>query len=389
MRPTMTSGHIWVRLFSAAAVGALVMFTLDPRRGRSRRATAQEKVMGLASKAGHEMNVAARDLKSRLRGAWSEARRVLKRSDVTDDRVVEERVRSKIGRVVSHPHAIDVMVWQGRVTLTGPVLASEEPGLVDAVRSTQGVKNIENRLDVHVRRDHISSLQGGAGQPWTKAEWMREDWPLALRLAAAIGGGGLALYGLSRRGGLGAATTVVGIGLLVRGALNAPMRRLIGFRENRRIIDLQRSITIAALPETVFDIWSQYENFPRFMSHVQEVRDLSGGRAHWVVKGPAGGRVEWDVVLTESAPPKLLAWKSEPGSMVQHAGYARFESIDGGCRVTVRTSYKPAAALGHTFSALFGHELKHKMESDLTRMKTFIETHGQPQALAAEDKIVY
>ena len=59
------------------------------------------------------------------------------------------------------------------------------------------------------------------------------------------------------------------------------------------------------------------------MSHVKEVRDLGAGRSHWVVEGPAGAQVEWDSCVVRKERPRIISWKSEPDSPVQHAGSVR------------------------------------------------------------------
>jgi uncharacterized membrane protein len=81
--------------------------------------------------------------------------------------------------------------------------------------------------------------------------------------------------------------------------------------------------------------------------------------------------------------PEHIAWRSEPGSPVQHAGSVRFDEQAGGTRVTVRLSYHPpAGALGHTVASLLGCDPKHDLDADLMRMKSFIETGVAPHDAA-------
>ncbi|WP_119155066.1 SRPBCC family protein [Caldimonas tepidiphila] len=149
-------------------------------------------------------------------------------------------------------------------------------------------------------------------------------------------------------------------------------------------IEVSQSIEIDAPMETVFDLWSNYENFPRFMSNVEEVRPLGGRRSHWVVKGPAGSRVEFDSVLVTSERPRLLRWNSEPDSQVQHEGMVRLEPSGHGTRATVHMGYRPpAGALGHAVASLFGRNPDQELADDLRRMKAFIET-GVPASDAAQ-----
>jgi uncharacterized membrane protein len=109
------------------------------------------------------------------------------------------------------------------------------------------------------------------------------------------------------------------------------------------------------------------------------VRDLGNGKSHWIVNGPLGARVEWDAAITQMLPNKLLAWKSEPGSLIQQAGVVRFDSERDYTRVQVRLSYNPpAGAIGHLIATLLGSNPKQEMDEDLVRMQTFIETGKRP-----------
>ncbi len=121
------------------------------------------------------------------------------------------------------------------------------------------------------------------------------------------------------------------------------------------------------------------------MRNVREVRDLGDGRSHWIVTGPAGTEVEWDATITRLESNKVLAWKTVPGSIVEHAGIIHFQpNPDGSTRVHIRLSYNPpAGALGHVVASLFGADPKSEMDEDLVRMKTFIETGKLPRDAAA------
>jgi uncharacterized membrane protein/osmotically-inducible protein OsmY len=373
----------WTKLIgSGAALGAVAMYILDPQKGRRRRAVARDKVIHLVDKADRMINVATRDFSSRLQGVQARLRQRLKREKASDDAVLASRVRARLGRAVSHSHAIGVTALHGQITLSGPVLASEKAQLLDAVRAVPGVAEIDDKLDVHERPDHISSLQGGTGRPPMRSEFMRKNWTPALRAAAVLSGGIAGLYGLKQRNFSGLALAGIGLGLVARGVTNIPMRRLMG--QGPPAFNLQKTIHIAAAPEAVFDLWRQYENFPYFMSHVEEVRDLDNGRSHWIVKGPAGSHVEWNAIVTQSIHPKLLAWRSEPGSLVKHSGYVYFEPFNSGTRVTIRMSYSAAGGLGRALAVLLGSDPKQKLNDDLMRMKTFIETGVRPHDAARQ-----
>jgi uncharacterized membrane protein len=158
------------------------------------------------------------------------------------------------------------------------------------------------------------------------------------------------------------------------GATNIELKRLLGLGASHRAVDVQKTITIAAPLEEVFRFFLNVANFPRFMAHLREVRDLGNGRSHWVAAGPAGLRVSWDAVITRSEPNKVLAWQSEPGATVANAGTIRFESVAGGTRVDIKLSYNPpGGALGHVVAKLFGADPKSELDDDLVRLKSLIE----------------
>jgi len=175
----------------------------------------------------------------------------------------------------------------------------------------------------------------------------------------------------------------IALALLAAGGVALLSRNMTGMRGGQQTIDLHKTIYINARPEQVFDLWSSYENFPRFMSHVQEVRDLGGGRSHWIVSGLAGIPVEWDANTTQSKRPEVLAWRSDSDATVQNEGTIRFEPEGSGTRVTVQLSYSPpGGVIGHMIASLFGQDAKQQMDDDLARMKSFIETSKFPSDAA-------
>jgi hypothetical protein len=105
-------------------LGAGLMYYLDPARGRSRRARAFDGLAHALRQIEDAIEVGGRDLGNRAGGLIAEAGSQRRRDEAPDE-VIEARVRSKLGRVVSHPRAIEVTARGGRVTLRGPVLAAE------------------------------------------------------------------------------------------------------------------------------------------------------------------------------------------------------------------------------------------------------------------------
>jgi uncharacterized membrane protein/uncharacterized protein YwbE len=357
------------------SLGAGLMYIFDPDRGRRRRTTARDAAHHIANTFDDAVGKTSRDLSNRAQGLVAELDSIF-RCEKADDDVVAARVRSKLGRAVSHPHAIQVAVNQGRVTLRGQILAREVDQLLKRVWSVRGVTGVENRLEAHEQAGGVSSLQGGKQHHGETPELMQSNWSPGIRFLVGIGGGALALYGARRKNIFSAA---VGLGLVTRSLTNMGMEDLIGL-DGGHGIAVQKTITINAPVRKVFELWSRHENFPSFMSRVREVKDLGNGRYHWTVAGPAGIPVEWEAVITKLEPDRLIAWQSAPGSMIEQHGMVQFRS-DGDDKtvIDVRLSYyPPAGEFGHAIASLFGADPKSEMDDDLMRMKSFIETGHQP-----------
>ena len=370
-------------LAGGIGLGAAFMYMLDPDRGRRRRALVRDKLASAANKTPDAIGATARDLRNRARGLAAQAGSVFSIEEVSDE-VLVARVRSWMGRVVSHPHAIEVAADQGRVRLSGPILASEVDDLLSCVRGVSGVTEVDDQLEAHDQAGNVPGLQGGVARPGDRFELMQENWSPTARLLAGAAGGALAAYGFSRRDPLSLALGAVGVGLLARGVTNMEMKQLLGINAGRRAVEIQKNINISAPVEEVYRFWSNLENFPRFMTNVREVRDNGNGSSHWVAAGPGGISVEWDAVVTEQVPNEILAWKSVKGAVVENSGIIHFaRNADGSTAVDIKLSYNPpGGAAGHAVAVLLGSDPKRQMDEDLMRMKSFIETGVEPHDAA-------
>lgn len=353
-------------LLGSLGIGAGLMYLLDPERGRRRRAAARGKAAHLLGAGGTALGRATRDLAHRGRGLAAEAgARLHWRPEPVEDRVLEDRVRSKMGRFVSHPHAIEVLADDGEVTLAGEILDSEVAGLLAAVRSVRGVRKVDDQLRVHESAGTVSSLQG---EP-RKRSRPAPAWPPAKRLLATTAGGALAFAGFHyRREPIGLALGTLGIGLIARGMTAAGTQSL----------DISKTIVVGAPIEDVFGYWAEFENFPRFMANVVEVERTGSNCWHWVVRGPAGTHLEWDACLSVFEPERVLAWKSLPGAALPNSGSVHFTpTAETETRVDVRVSIHPPAgalgSIGHAIAALLGRDPETEMDEDLARFKSLIE----------------
>ena len=375
-----------VGVIGGVGLGAGIMYLLDPDRGRRRRAIISDKVASLWCCSGETAGKMTRDLQNRATGVGARVKSLATRGLVEDD-VLVARVRSKIGRAVSHPSAIEATANQGRVTLRGPVLQPEVDRLVSYVASVRGVRAIDNELDVYPNADTVHALQGGS--PRRNARIERANWAPAFRLIVGTAGAVLTGFGLRDRGVVGTATALAGAGLVTRATTNIGMKKLFGFGGSRAI-HIQKSIIIWAPVEEVFRFWTNYQNFPRFMTHLRQVRDLGEGRSYWVAESPTGISVSWEAEVTECVPNQLLAWRSIPGSTIDNAGTIHFEPAPGGAtRIQMRISYNPpAGALGHAVATLLGANPKREIDDDMARLKSLLEvgkTRAHGEAVYIED----
>jgi len=379
-------------LLGLVGLGAFVMYIFDPVAGRRRRAIARDKMNRLMHTTRDAVDVTSRDLKNRLTGLAAEAKRFVRPGHVSDP-VLTERVRSKLGAWVSHPGSIDVKAVNGKVILSGPILASEVERLISSVSSLRHVREVENRLETHESAESVPGLQGEPGPRKTGAtpDIMQASWSPTTRFVAGTLGGTLTLYGARQLSVLGTAIGAVGAAIAARALTNMEVKRLIGIGAGRDAVRFHKTINVAAPLERVFEFWSNYRNFPKFMSNVREVRETAQDRSHWVVAGPVGLPVEWDATVTNYVPNRSLGWKTLPGSPVEHAGIVTFQpNADGSTRVDVKISYNPVAgALGHAVASIFGADPKSEMDEDLMRMKSLLETGAPAHDAAQKDQMIH
>lgn len=350
--------------------GAGLVYLLDPAQGRRRRALARDQAVHLWHDAADATGVAGRDLGHRAAGL----RALAGGHAAPDDDTLVARVRARLGRAVSHPRAVAVAAAGGRVTLSGKVLAAEAAGLRAAVAAVPGVAGVDDRLDVRDQAGNDPELQGGASRPGERGEPAQGNWSPAVRALAVAAGAGLLAHCTASRSPLAAACGVAGVGLALRGLTGTPLGTLVGLTGGRRAVGFHKTLTIDGPVERVFPFFSRYENWPRFMAHLREVRDLGNGRSHWVARGPAGAPVSWDAVETAREPNRVIAWASVPGSLIANDGALRFEPAGDQTRVTIHFHYTPpGGALGHFAATLFGANVKGMMDDDLVRLKGLIE----------------
>lgn len=157
-----------------------------------------------------------------------------------------------------------------------------------------------------------------------------------------------------------------------------------------RGIEVQRAITVNKPRDEMYRIWRNFENLPRFMTHLKRVDvDEAGGgdRSHWVAKAPLGREAEWDAEIMEERENEYIAWNSLPGSIVDSMGSVEFSDAPGGRGTIIRVSMQynpPAGSMGAAIAKLLGEEPGQQVRDDLRHFKQMMETgeiasvEGQP-----------
>lgn len=366
---------------AGAALGAALVYWLDPQSGPRRRGEVRQKARHAAVEARWAVGVSARDLAHRSEGFVARLRNRLAdagariRGEAPDDDVLVARVRARLGRLCSHPSAIEVHSRDGRVALRGPILAAEADAVLRGIAKVSGARGIDDDLERHETAGNVPGLQGGAGVRVERPELLQENWSPATRTLAGTAGVALLTWGAALRSVTGAGAGLVGAGLLLRSVTNLPTTRLVGIGAGRRAIDFQKELYVGAPVEEVFGFFNRFENFPKIMSHVREVVPLGadGRRWRWSVSGPAGLTVSWDAEVTQYERNRVIAWKSL-GSMIRNAGIVRFEPEGNGTCLRIRLSYNPpGGAMGHAVVTALGANPKQQLDQDLITFKSFIE----------------
>ncbi len=137
---------------------------------------------------------------------------------------------------------------------------------------------------------------------------------------------------------------------------------------------IEKSIDVEVPVQRVYDQWTQFEQFPMFMEGVQDVRQIDDRHVLW--RAEIMGRVkEWRAEITEQVPDQRVAWTSRSGTPT--AGVVTFHRLGPArTRVMLQLAYEPEGLVEKTANVL--GTVTARVEGDLRRFKSFIETRGEP-----------
>ena len=133
------------------------------------------------------------------------------------------------------------------------------------------------------------------------------------------------------------------------------------------------SVDVAVPIRTAYNQWTQFEDFPRFMSGVKEVRQLDDTMTHWTVE-IGGIRREFDARITEQLPDERVAWTSTSGT--KQGGVVTFHRLDADhTRVTAQLEMEPEGVAEQVADKT--GLVSHRVKGDLERFREFIESREQ------------
>jgi uncharacterized membrane protein len=140
----------------------------------------------------------------------------------------------------------------------------------------------------------------------------------------------------------------------------------------QRMSTIEESIEVKAPLRNVYDQWTQFEEFPRFMDGVEEIRQIDDTHLHWVAEF-GGSRHEWEAEITEQKPDERVAWRNVEGK--ENAGVVTFHRIDDATtRVMVQMDFVPEGIKERIGDALGAAD--RRVHGDLERFKELVENNG-------------
>lgn len=163
---------------------------------------------------------------------------------------------------------------------------------------------------------------------------------------------------------------------------------------NQRV-KVEKTVTINKPAEELYRFWRNFENLPRFIKHLKEVKVYDDKKTHWIAEGLLDRNLEWDAVIVEDRENEVISWASVQSAEIQNSGVVQFKPAPGnrGTEVKVVREYNPpGGVIGNALAKpvvdiakLFGEDPKHNLTEDLRHFKMLMEageiatTEGQPR----------
>ncbi|MFL6439538.1 MAG: SRPBCC family protein [Terriglobales bacterium] len=192
-----------------------------------------------------------------------------------------------------------------------------------------------------------------------------------VRWGSVIGGGALALLGLSRRSKSGFAIAAAGGLLAYRGAT----------LDANQDFHAESSFAINCSPQQAYQFWRNFENLPRFMRNLESVKVTDNRHSEWSALGRFGKSIRWSAEIVEERDNEWIVWRSLEGSDIDCRGSVHFREAVGkrGTVVTAAMQYRPpAGAVGKSVATMLGKDPEFMLREDLRRFKALMESGEVP-----------
>ena len=206
------------------------------------------------------------------------------------------------------------------------------------------------------------------------------------RIASAIGGAALSIYGITKGSPLGFGLAVAGSFLIYRGASgNCPVNSIVGRNTagtSTHALEIVENITVNKSRSEVYSFWRRLSNLPLFMKHIEEVVENDELHSSWKAQIPGNlGSISWQAEITEQEQDRVIAWRSLPGATIDNAGRVEFKDAPGdqGTEVKAVISYNvPAGSIGSNIAKLFNPLFSKIIKEDIRGFKQYLETGELP-----------
>jgi uncharacterized membrane protein len=187
-----------------------------------------------------------------------------------------------------------------------------------------------------------------------------------------LGAGALIVFGLSRRSKAGAALATAGGILAFKTATS---------KSNATHSSTRATFLVNASPQKAYGLWRNFENLPRFMSHLKSVRVLDGNNSEWIIRAPMDREVRWNAEIIEDRQNECISWRALPGSDVENGGFVEFRADpqNRGTFVTAEVQYGlPGGPIAVGLATLLGKNPDFVIREDLRRFKALVEAGETP-----------
>ena len=188
--------------------------------------------------------------------------------------------------------------------------------------------------------------------------------------AALIGGGALAIYGITRRSPLGIALAATGGTVALLGTKR---------KSSEDQGSVWTSVLVNCTPAEAYRFWQNLQDLPLFMNRIQTVSVLDDRHSRWTAIGPMGTPIQWEAEITDRHENEFIEWRSLPGSDVQVNGRVEFQSApaDRGTLIRARIDYAPVPGMS-PLAKFLNRGANFAMRQDLRRLEALMETGEIP-----------